>query len=337
MFVDVLYGSSMTVESSEKERSGFAGWIAGNWFLFGMAVAMALAFTFPRASEEVGRLKSLVVASLIFFMGLTTDTHDFFRVFRRPGSLFLGIFLCYVISPLVVFPTGTLLFGAEEDRQLLIGVALVACATTTVATSVVYTRVAGGNQALALTTSCLANVLSVVVTPLLLKLTLKTTVAVQASGMIKKMMLLVLLPIIISQVTRKLMGKTAYKIAPASSRAAQVGILILIFITTGGAQKVLTPAVVGKLAVLAAVCHTAVFLIGLGLGKAFGLARENTIGTAFAGSQKTLTTTTWLAKEYFTPGATIPIVVYHYVQLLIGHVFVRMLKKKGTSLVSGQN
>ena len=61
----------------------------------------------------------------------------------------------------------------------------------------------------------------------------------------------------------------------------------------------------------------------MGIGRAARLSAEDAIGAAFTGSQKTITTTTWLASAYFNPAAAIPIVVYHYVQLSIGHFFVR--------------
>jgi len=93
--------------------------------------------------------------------------------------------------------------------------------------------------------------------------------------------------------------------------------------------------VVGKLTVAAAVCHGLVLMAGRGLGRAMRLSREDAIAASFTGSQKTITTTTWLASEYFNPAAAIPIIVYHYVQLFIGHFFVQYWRKTRDSLGGG--
>jgi sodium/bile acid cotransporter 7 len=62
--------------------------------------------------------------------------------------------------------------------------------------------------------------------------------------------------------------------------------------------------------------HIALLIIGFGLAWAFGIAREDTIAVAFAGSQKTLMVGAYLASAV-SPLAILPMVAYHATQLVI--------------------
>jgi len=298
-----------------------------NWYLFGIAAAMGLAFLMPEASAAAKPAKSVAIFIAIFCMGYTADPKGLLNAFRMPKGLIVGLLMVYLIAPALIYLADRLAFSPTAERDIYIGVALIAAATTTVATSIVYTKVAGGNHALAVAVSSFANILGVFVTPYLLKIMLSANVSVDALGMVKKMIIFVLTPIVLGQIVRRFHVPSA-KLSRGADILAQITVLVMVFVSTGNAQKVINLAVVGKLAVVAAVCHGLVLLAGRGLGGVMRLSREDAIAASFTGSQKTITTTTWLASEYFNPAAAIPIIVYHYVQLFIGHFFVQSWGKE---------
>jgi predicted Na+-dependent transporter len=276
----------------------------------------------PAASESARQVKSFSIALAIFCMGYTADPKGLVNAFRMPRGLIVGLLMVYAIAPALIYPIGRLAFSPVNEKDIFIGMALIAAATTTVATSIVYTRIAGGNHALAVAISSFANIVGVFITPFLLAIMLKASVEVKALEMVRKMVLLVLAPIVLAQIVR-LFHAPGEKLTKAADLTAQVSVLVMVFISTGNAQKVINLALVGKLTVVAALCHCIVMTAGGGRGRLFRLSREDSIAASFTGSQKTITTTTWLAAEYFTPAAAIPIIVYHYMQLFIGHFFVR--------------
>ena len=77
---------------------------------FGVAILVcaAVAFAFPSAFKEWGgvKLMSLVVPAIqviMFGMGTTLSIDDFLRVAKRPWAVATGVFLQFLVMPLVGF------------------------------------------------------------------------------------------------------------------------------------------------------------------------------------------------------------------------------------------
>ena len=77
---------------------------------FGIAIlaCAAVAFAFPSAFIEWGgvKLMKLVVPAIqiiMFGMGTTLSTADFLRVAKRPWAVATGVFLQFLVMPLVGF------------------------------------------------------------------------------------------------------------------------------------------------------------------------------------------------------------------------------------------
>jgi sodium/bile acid cotransporter 7 len=111
----------------------------------------------------------------------------------------------------------------------------------------------------------------------------------------------------------------------ALSLYTQLGILSMVFVgaVECGRQLARLEEGVAPLAwhiaamcVLVAAVHTVAWYLGIGVAKSIGLPREDAIGVAFAGSQKTLMVGLAIAIE-FGGLAVLPMVAYHVEQLII--------------------
>ena len=80
--------------------------------------------------------------------------------------------------------------------------------------------------------------------------------------------------------------------------------------------------------VLVAAVHAAAWFSGYGAGHALGVRREDAIGVAFAGSQKTLMVGLAIAID-FGGLAVLPMVAYHVEQLIIDTVLAEHLRARG--------
>jgi sodium/bile acid cotransporter 7 len=81
---------------------------------------------------------------------------------------------------------------------------------------------------------------------------------------------------------------------------------------------------------LVAAVHTVAWFCGYGASHALGVAREDAIGVAFAGSQKTLMVGLAIAID-FGGLAVLPMVAYHVEQLIIDTVLAERLRTRAPS------
>src|SRR5690606_16664870 len=116
---------------------------------------LAVGFGLPdliRPLAEIGRLRALITASVLFLMGLTLDARSVSRAVRRPMPALLGIGLNTLLVPLLALPPLWLL--STEMGGGLIVASLVPC---TLASAAVWTRKAGGDDGVAMVVSVVTN------------------------------------------------------------------------------------------------------------------------------------------------------------------------------------
>lgn len=128
-----------------------------------LAFALALGFLAPArvtvAADSV-YLRNAIVATVLFLMALPRPIDAVWRVVRRPGAACLSSFLN---MPLIAWGLSNLLTG-----DLSVGLVLAAVVSSTMASASVWTRRAGGNDAVALVVTVVTvvtNGICFVVTP----------------------------------------------------------------------------------------------------------------------------------------------------------------------------
>ena len=131
-----------------------------------LAFALALGFLAPArvmvAADSV-YLRNAIVATVLFLMALPLPIGAVWRVGRRPGAACLSSFLNMALMPLIAWGLSNLLTG-----DLSVGLVLAAVVPSTMASASVWTRRAGGNDAVALVVTVVTvvtNGICFVVTP----------------------------------------------------------------------------------------------------------------------------------------------------------------------------
>jgi sodium/bile acid cotransporter 7 len=106
---------------------------------------------------------------------------------------------------------------------------------------------------------------------------------------------------------------------------SQIGVLLMVLVgavdcglrlAAMDSGSVITPGTVVLLIVAVIAVHGVLVAIGLTLCRLLSISRNDAIGVAFAGSQKTLMVGTFLATAV-APLAILPMVAYHAAQLII--------------------
>jgi sodium/bile acid cotransporter 7 len=244
----------------------------------------------------------------------------------------LAVLMTFGLLPLVAWGLSRFL-GDEQAAGLLVA----ATTPCTLASAAVWTRRAGGNDAVALVVTIVTNGICFVVTPLWLAWMIGREIQIDTAQMTQKLGLLVVLPMAAAQLLRvfRPVGRWATRSKTPLGVLAQCGVLSMVFlgaIRTGmqfresdGLASVGFELVI--MLVLVLVVHTSIFFVGFGLAAVFRMSRGDRIAVGFAGSQKTLMVGLQVAMD--AHASILPMISYHVGQLVIDTLIADRLRQTG--------
>jgi sodium/bile acid cotransporter 7 len=162
-----------TKEETDRRKRGIAKkivlFILGQWLLIGMGVACVLAYYFPNVAKHGGVIRSEysvlygAVALVFLISGLSIPRQKLFTHMFNWRLHALVQVTSFLFVPAVVVALVHLIMATDPhahiDRAVLAGYILTACIPTTIASNVVMTRAAGGDDAAALVEVLIANFL----------------------------------------------------------------------------------------------------------------------------------------------------------------------------------
>ena len=243
---------------------------------FGIAILVcaATAFAFPAVFKEwCGvKLMSLVVPAIqviMFGMGTTLSVADFLRVAKRPWAVATGVFLQFLVMPLVGF---LLAKGFGFTGELAAGCVLVGSVAGGTASNVIA-FLAKADVALSVTMTCCSTLLSPFVTPFAMKVLAGCFVEIDAMKMMVEILKVVVVPILAGGLVHALLKRQfdAHKVAcdRILSLLSMTGICFTILALTAPSRDTFASA--GVAIVAAAVVHNTVgYLSGYWLTRLVG-------------------------------------------------------------------
>jgi sodium/bile acid cotransporter 7 len=304
-------------------------------FLFALIAVLLAGIGWPAAMGPIaGRLNGdVIVACVTFLMALPLATGALVGAVRRPGPAWLGAAINSGVAP----PLGWLASLALPP-ELAAGVVLAATVPCTLATAAVWTRSAGGNDAVAFLVTMITNLSCFLVVPAWLWLFIGVHATIDVRKIVTSLLLLVVLPIIVAQVLRqwRLIGESATARKHLLSRAAQFGVLLMVFagavkcgdkLQSVENSKLLSTANIFTMVAAVAAVHTVLLVLGWRSAKLLNIRRADAIAVAFSGSQKTLVVGTYLAAAV-GPLVILPMVAYHAAQLIIDTLVADWLRRE---------
>ena len=200
---------------------------------------------------------SVLLGVVMFGMGLTIKLEDFKVVFSRPKDVIVGCVTQFTVMPALAWALSRLF---DLDEALTVGVVLVGCCPGGTASNVM-TFLAKGDLALSVGMTGVSTLLAPFLTPLLTLLLAGKTVEVNALGMFVGILWVVVLPICLGFIAKRLFPQTterAVRFMPAVSTTA-IAVIIAI-IVAANAERLFSG---GLAVVLVVVLHN---VCGLLLG-----------------------------------------------------------------------
>ncbi len=182
------------------------------------------------AFDKIFRLMIILMLFLVMIgMGLTLTGKDFALLVSKPKAIIIGELLQFGVMPLIAAGLGYLLGFHEHYPYIYVGMILIT-ATPGGVTSNLMTHYAKGDVALSVSVTTISTILAIFFVPLLLNVYCSNIpdVKVPTGTIAVTIMVLVIIPLSIGMLFRKLNEKLAKKLIPVFSILGIVALLFLI-------------------------------------------------------------------------------------------------------------
>ncbi|HEY7422794.1 MAG TPA: bile acid:sodium symporter [Gemmataceae bacterium] len=309
------------------------------WFLIALVMGVILAGARPDWLRPLTAKVPPrgVVGLALFLMAWGLEGRSLWRAALRPLPALGAVLVSYGALPALGWLAGWLV--TEADYR--IGLLIITSVPCTLASAVLWTRMAGGSEATALLVILLTTATSWLTTTAWLTWTTGAAVGVDSAALMRELLVVLVLPVAVGQLARAspLLVRLAHR---GQTVLGIVSRLLIFSIILKAAADVATrlaartdmpsPGLLLGTAALCVALHLVALFVGLWGGKALGFDRPSRIAVAFAGSQKTLPVALLLFETYFKeahPLAVVPIVFYPLGQLILDTFIAEQLARRG--------
>jgi bile acid:Na+ symporter, BASS family len=210
-------------------------------------VISLIAFFYPSLFRPYVKAIPYLLSIVMLAMGLTMSFHDFKLVFSRPKDVFWGIFLRFLIMPLVALCVSKAMGLSPE---LAAGLILVGCCPSGVASNVM-TFLARGDTALSVTVSSANTIVATILTPYIFLLLAGKLVPINAEALLWDIVFTVLIAVLLGMIINTFAAKYVARIRPAIPVVSVLGVMGLIAILVAvNAARFMSVALVAFIAVV---------------------------------------------------------------------------------------
>ncbi|MED5470858.1 MAG: bile acid:sodium symporter family protein [Verrucomicrobiota bacterium] len=281
-------------------------------------------------------LLPLILAFIMFSLGLGLKGHDFSRVLKFPVAFGVGLANQIVLLPLVALGLAYA-FGLESI--FAVGLMILAMCPGGV-TSNILTKIAGGNAPLSISLTAITSLLSILTVPLLVAFSVnhfmgKDAPPVDVTRLGLTMFLITAVPVMIGMAFTAKSPTLVEKIAPVVSRTA-VALFVLIIVAALAKNWETFSSNLGTLGPVAVLLNIVMLILGLGSAKILKLDHRNatTISIESGVQNGTLAiavgTIVAAVEGKVLPPVTVPAAVYSITMYLVCVPFVFWRRRNDT-------
>lgn len=315
------------------------------WFLVGLFGVVFIARLFPEFGRSHGPLhpeftvKKLAVGLIFFCSGLGTDVLQMKRaLIRFDFYVYILGFNLFAVPFFVVVLTSILQQTVGMNGLVLKGLLVVGALPPPVSSAVILTRTVGGSTPLAICASVLGSLLGIFTTPLMLLLILSTSSS-PGGSIVGKIMVTVAFPLVAGQVGRLYASSNNYDLSflPISKISKCTLLLIIYSAFCDMFMKHIgmsTGTLVGTVCCIVFIQCILMFVVFKVTNSAYiNFSKPDVVAAMFSGTHKSLTLGLPLLNIMFGSGSkelsmlSIPLLIYHPVQIMLGSLFVPKLKE----------
>ncbi|XP_032620767.1 sodium/bile acid cotransporter 7 isoform X2 [Chelonoidis abingdonii] len=301
------------------------------WFILGIVLVIAVAKLEPAVGAKGGPLKPeitityIAVSAIFFNSGLSLKTEEL-----TSALMHVKLHLFVQIFTLVFFPTAIWLFlqalsVTPINEWLLKGLQTVGCMPPPVSSAVILTKAVGGNEAAAIFNSAFGSFL------------LGSSSSVPFTSIFSQLFMTVVVPLIIGQIVRRHIKDWLERKKPPFGAISSCVLLMIIYTTF--CDTFSNPNIdLDKFSLIIIVFI--IFFVQLSFmlltflfstRNNFGFTPADTVAIIFCSTHKSLTLGIPMLKIVFAGYEhlsliSVPLLIYHPAQILLGSVLVPTIK-----------
>ena len=220
-------------------------------------------------------LLPIILAFIMFSLGLGLKVSDFTRVLKFPIAFGVGLLNQVVLLPVIALALAHA-FGLSD--VFAVGLMILALCPGGV-TSNILAKMAGGNAPLSISLTAVSSLLSILTVPLILAFSVKyfmgeTAPPVDVTRLGLTMFLITAVPVAIGMVITAKFPTLVDKIAPKVSRTA-VGLFVIIIVAALAKNWEVFSSNLGTLGPVAVLLNVVMLLLGLVSAKALRLDKRD--------------------------------------------------------------
>lgn len=303
------------------------------WFLISLALSAMLGFFIPETGEALIRNDVLTIGLVVSFYltGLLLDSGAVVNAFRSLRALVFAL-----ISSLFFFPVfAWLLTLPFQSPELTVGCCIIAASPATISSGTILTAYARGNVPLSVFICVFSHFIGVVSIPLVLNILLGSggRFELPVLTILIGLLLKVLLPLSLGQLTKPLWGTIPGKYsAPISVFQSCMILLMVMTAVSSSADRIASMDSFLLTALLVVgILHAFMVFFSYLLARGIRLDHKSLIAFSIHVPQKTLGVSYIVWAGYFAvdyPGAFIPAVICHLIQMITGTLAAEHFRKK---------
>lgn len=296
------------------------------------ALCAGLLLPAPAGAQPVlGTFRAAAVVVLFFLYGARLRSREVWAGLRNWRLQLLTPVVTFIVYPVLGLAVSTAM--APWLGEFAIGVLFTSLLPSTVQTSITLTSIARGNVAGAVVAATLSNLAGVFLTPLLVLIYLGGDVGIgwEQFGKVAGQ---ILLPFVAGQVAGRWVGNWLRQHPLLTRSWDQATIVFIVYVSVGNATVSGAWAGVNLATLVGLLVACLILLLPMLAatwwgGALLGLERPDRIAFLMCGSVKALTSGLPMAAVLFPPdllaATTIPVVLFHQVQLVIKSVLAQRL------------
>jgi len=315
-----------------------------NWFMVGIVAFIFFAKIAPWIGMKGGPLhpeftiKYIAVGVIFFNSGLSLKSEDLkAALFHYRLHLFIQTFT-FVFFPLIIsFLVNNLPMTSYVNEHLIKGISVVSCMPPPVSSAVIITKAIGGNEAGAIFNSAMGSFLGIFLTPLLLLAFVGIDGNVPVGSILQTLTITVVIPLAVGQYARSHLKKWMEETKPPLSQIGSFMLLLIIYSTFCDTFSTETSQIKAQdlliVGIIIFVIQTSFLYLIFQATSAenMGYTKEDTVALMFCSTHKSLTLGMPIMKIIYAgdpilPFISIPLLIYHPTQILLGSVLVPFVK-----------
>lgn len=246
---------------------------------------------------------NLLLAIIMFGMGMTLKPDDFILIIKRPADVILGVVAQFAIMPLIALSLANIF---DLSPALTAGIVLVGTCPGGTASNIV-TFLARGDVALSVTMTSVSTLLAPILTPFITYQLIGTNIAFDPIAMFWSIVQIVIAPICAGVAIHSAFPKFAKAVVSYLPAISGISIGLII----AGVISISRDSILGTSAIILAVVilHNLFgYALGFAAARARGLDWKRSITIAIEVGMQNTGLATGLAKAHFAsmPMATVP-------------------------------